>query len=113
MTWSGLLAFLPASLLLAMVPGVGTAMLIKQSVRGGRRGALATVAGMEAGVAVWATTAALGLSVLLLASEVAYEALRIVGVLVLLGSVRGHCSAGTGWSRPRRPVARGFGPGCW
>jgi threonine/homoserine/homoserine lactone efflux protein len=84
MTWSGLLAFLPASLLLAMVPGVGTAMLIKQSVRGGRRGALATVAGMEAGVAVWATTAALGLSVLLLASEVAYEALRIVGVLVLL-----------------------------
>jgi threonine/homoserine/homoserine lactone efflux protein len=83
-TWSGLLAFLPTSLLLAMVPGVGTAMLIKQSVRGGRRGALATVAGMEAGVAVWATTAALGLSVLLLASEVAYEALRIVGVLVLL-----------------------------
>jgi threonine/homoserine/homoserine lactone efflux protein len=84
MTWSGLLAFLPASLLLAMVPGVGTAMLIKQSVRGGRRGALATVAGMEAGVAVWAVAAALGLSVLLLASEVAYQALRMLGVGVLL-----------------------------
>ncbi|HEU5471721.1 MAG TPA: LysE family translocator [Actinophytocola sp.] len=84
MTWSGLLAFLLASLLLAMVPGVGTAMLVKQSVRGGRRGALATVAGMEVGVAVWAMAAALGLSVLLVASQVAYEVLRIAGVCVLL-----------------------------
>ncbi|HET9138794.1 LysE family translocator [Actinophytocola sp.] len=84
MTWSGLLAFLLASLLLAMVPGVGTAMLLKQSVRGGRRGALATVAGMEVGVAFWAVAAALGLSVLLIANQVAYEVLRVVGVCVLL-----------------------------
>lgn len=84
MTWSGLLAFLLASLLLAMVPGVGTAMLLRQSVRGGRRGALATVAGMEVGVAFWALAAGLGLSVLLLASNLAYQALRMAGVLVLL-----------------------------
>jgi threonine/homoserine/homoserine lactone efflux protein len=84
MTWSGLLAFLIASMLLAMVPGVGTAMLVRQSVRGGRRGALATVAGMELGVAFWAVAAGLGLSVLLLASNVAYQALRIAGVGVLL-----------------------------
>jgi threonine/homoserine/homoserine lactone efflux protein len=84
MTWSGLLAFLLASVLLAMVPGVGTAMLVKQSVRGGRRGALATMAGMEVGVAVWAVAASLGLSVLLVASQVAYQTLRVVGVCVLL-----------------------------
>lgn len=84
MTWSGLLAFLLASFLLAMVPGVGTAMLVRQSVRGGRRGALATVAGMEVGVAFWAVAAGLGLSVLLLASNVAYQTLRIAGVGVLL-----------------------------
>ncbi|MBM7771538.1 threonine/homoserine/homoserine lactone efflux protein [Actinokineospora baliensis] len=84
MTWSGFLAFLLASLILAMVPGVGTAMLLRQSIRGGRRAALATVAGMEVGVAVWAVAAALGLSVLLVASEVAYQALRIGGVAVLL-----------------------------
>jgi threonine/homoserine/homoserine lactone efflux protein len=84
MTWSGLLAFLLAALLLAMVPGVGTAMLVKQSVRGGRRGALATMAGMEVGVAVWAVAAGLGLSVLLVASQVAYQALRVTGVCVLL-----------------------------
>lgn len=79
-----LLAFLLASFLLAMVPGVGTAMLVRQSVRGGRRAALATVAGLEVGVAFWAAAAGLGLSVLLVASEVAYQALRIAGVAVLL-----------------------------
>ena len=79
-----LAAFLLASFLLAMVPGVGTAMLVRQMVRGGRRTALATVAGLESGVAVWAAAAGLGLSVLLVASEVAYTVLRIVGVGVLL-----------------------------
>ncbi|HVK24106.1 MAG TPA: LysE family translocator [Actinokineospora sp.] len=84
MTWSGFLAFLLASFVLAMVPGVGTAMLLKQSIRGGRRGALATMAGMEVGVAVWAVAAGLGLSVLLVASEYAYQALRVIGVAVLV-----------------------------
>jgi threonine/homoserine/homoserine lactone efflux protein len=84
MTWSSLTAFFIASFLLAMVPGVGTAMLVRQSVRGGRRGALATVAGMELGVAFWAVAASLGLSVLLLASNLAYQGLRIAGVCVLL-----------------------------
>jgi threonine/homoserine/homoserine lactone efflux protein len=79
-----LLAFLVASFLLAMVPGVGTAMLVRQSVRGGRRAALATVAGLQTGVAVWAAAAGLGLSVLLVASEVAYQVLRVAGVAVLL-----------------------------
>jgi threonine/homoserine/homoserine lactone efflux protein len=83
-TTASLLAFLLASFLLAIVPGVGTAMLVKQSVRGGRRAALATVVGLEAGVAFWAVAAGLGLSVLLVASEVAYQGLRIVGVVVLL-----------------------------
>jgi threonine/homoserine/homoserine lactone efflux protein len=84
MTTTGLLAFLLASFLLAIVPGVGTAMLVKQSVRGGRRAAFVTVAGLETGVAFWALAAGLGLSVLLVASEVAYQVLRIAGVVVLL-----------------------------
>jgi threonine/homoserine/homoserine lactone efflux protein len=84
MTTTGLLTFLLASFLLAIVPGVGTAMLVKQSVRGGRRAAFVTVAGLETGVAFWALAAGLGLSVLLVASEVAYQALRIAGIAVLL-----------------------------
>jgi threonine/homoserine/homoserine lactone efflux protein len=84
MTTAGLLAFLLASFLLAIMPGVGMAMLVKQSLRGGRRAAFTTVAGLEVGVAFWAVAAGLGLSVLLVASELAYQALRIAGVVVLL-----------------------------
>ncbi|MGW5050433.1 LysE family translocator [Actinokineospora sp. NPDC004072] len=84
MTSSSLVAFMIASFTLAMVPGVGTAMLLRQSLRGGRKAAAATVAGMEVGVAVWAVAAALGLSVLLVASEIAYQVLRVAGVAVLL-----------------------------
>ncbi|MGX7825569.1 LysE family translocator [Actinokineospora sp. 24-640] len=85
MTGSSLLAFLVASITVAMVPGVGTAMLLRQAARGGRQAAVATVVGMETAVAVWALAAALGLSVLLVASEVAYQVLRVAGVVVLVG----------------------------
>lgn len=84
MTWSSFTAFLLASVVLALVPGVGTAMLVRQSVRGGRRAAYATVAGLQTGVALWAVAAGLGLSVLLVANEIAYQVLRVVGVGVLL-----------------------------
>lgn len=62
-------------------------MLVRQSVRGGRRAAYATVAGLQTGVALWAVAAGLGLSVLLVANEVAYQVLRVagVGVLVVFG----------------------------
>ena len=79
-----LTAFLAASLLVALFPGPGTALVLRQSVRGGRRAALATVTGMELGVLVWAMAAAFGISVLLTASEIAYTALRIIGVVVLV-----------------------------
>jgi threonine/homoserine/homoserine lactone efflux protein len=78
-----LAALIAASFLIALSPGPGTALVLRQSVRG-RRSALATVAGMEVGVACWAVAAALGLSVLLTASEVAFHALRITGALFLV-----------------------------
>jgi len=81
-----LAALVAASFLIALSPGPGTALVLRQSVRG-RRTALATVAGMEVGVACWAVAAALGLSVLLTASEVAFHVLRVTGAafLVYLG----------------------------
>ncbi|CAL9649483.1 Homoserine_homoserine lactone efflux protein [Actinosynnema sp. ALI-1.44] len=81
--WSSLAAFAAASFLIALSPGPGTALVLRQSVRG-RAGALATVAGMEVGVAVWAVAAALGLSVLLTASEIAYHGLRVAGAAYLI-----------------------------
>ncbi|GAA0652674.1 LysE family translocator [Kutzneria viridogrisea] len=80
---ANLFALIIASLLLAMVPGAGTAVLLRQSVLNGQRAGLATLAGMELGVLFWALAAAFGLSALLVASQLAYEVLRVVGVLVL------------------------------
>ncbi|WP_309111749.1 LysE family translocator [Saccharothrix sp.] len=81
--WSSIVAFAAASFLIALSPGPGTALVLRQSVRG-RAGALATVAGMEVGVAVWAVAAALGLSALLTASEIAYHGLRVAGAAYLI-----------------------------
>jgi threonine/homoserine/homoserine lactone efflux protein len=78
-----IVAFIAASFLIALSPGPGTAMVLRQSVHG-RKAALATVFGMEVGVACWAVAAALGLSVLLTASEIAFHALRIAGAVFLI-----------------------------
>jgi threonine/homoserine/homoserine lactone efflux protein len=82
---SHLLAFAGAALLLAIAPGPATAVLLRQTIRHGRRRGVATVAGIEAGVLFWAVTAAVGLSALLAASTVAYDILRIAGAIVLIG----------------------------
>lgn len=78
-----IVAFVAASFLIALSPGPGTAMVLRQSVHG-RKAALATVFGMEVGVACWAVAAALGVSVLLTASEIAYHGLRIAGAVFLV-----------------------------
>jgi threonine/homoserine/homoserine lactone efflux protein len=82
-----LLAFAGAALLLAIAPGPATAVLLRQTIRHGRARGFATVAGIEAGVFFWAATAAVGLTALLAASEIAYTLLRIAGAvtLILLG----------------------------
>lgn len=82
---SHVLAFAGAALLLAIAPGPATAVLLRQTIRHGRRRGIATVAGIEAGVLFWAVTAAVGLSALLAASTVAYDVLRIAGAIVLIG----------------------------
>jgi threonine/homoserine/homoserine lactone efflux protein len=81
---SHVLAFAGAALLLAIAPGPATAVLLRQTIRHGRRRGIATVAGIEAGVLFWAVTAAVGLSALLAASTVAYDVLRIAGAIVLI-----------------------------
>ena len=103
---SHLVALVGAAFLVALSPGPGTALVLRQSLRGGRPAALRAVAGMELGVLGWAVAAALGLSVLLLASPLVYQGLRVAGaaLLVWLG-VRAL------WSSLRRgPVAEVAAP---
>jgi threonine/homoserine/homoserine lactone efflux protein len=77
-------AFAGAALLLAMAPGPSTAVVLRQTLRSGRRAAFAATVANEVGLLFWALTATLGLSALTAASQDAYDAIRVGGALVLL-----------------------------
>ena len=79
-----LLACASAALLLAMVPGPSTAVVLRQTLRSGRRAALAATLANELGSLFWVLAAAVGLSALVAASQLAYDVLRLVGALVLV-----------------------------
>ncbi|GAA1959125.1 LysE family translocator [Catenulispora subtropica] len=81
---ASLLPFLLACTAVAAVPGQSTALIIRQSIRGGKRAGVATVLGNETGVFVWGCAAAFGFTALLAASQIAYDGMRIVGACVLL-----------------------------
>ncbi|WP_137994102.1 LysE family translocator [Streptomyces vilmorinianum] len=80
---STLLAFLGACTLIAASPGPSTMLIIRQSLRSRRAGFL-TVLGNETGVFIWGVVAALGLTALLLASQLAYDIMRIAGAITLI-----------------------------
>ncbi|WP_461035765.1 LysE family translocator [Streptomyces mayteni] len=76
-------AFLGACTLVALSPGPSTVLIIRNSLRGRRSGML-TVLGNESGIFLWGVFAALGLTAVLQASELAYDVMRMVGAAVLL-----------------------------
>ncbi|MFI7640782.1 LysE family translocator [Nonomuraea sp. NPDC049400] len=79
-----LLAFVGACVLIAMVPGVSTAIILRQTLRAGRGSGLAATLGNETGILLWGLAAAFGLSALLVASQLAYDVMRVVGAVVLV-----------------------------
>ena len=80
--------FLAIALLVTMTPGPGTATVLRVAARDGRAAARGTILGNSAGVLTWGVLSAVGVSSLILASQIAYDALRIGGatVLVVLGA---------------------------
>ena len=78
------LAFLPFAAFLAVLPGPATAMVIQSAAKGGRSQAMRATAGDAAGLALWAVASMLGVSALLVASEVAFTTLKVVGALMLV-----------------------------
>jgi threonine/homoserine/homoserine lactone efflux protein len=110
-----LAVFLGTCLLLAMVPGPGAAVILRQAMRDGRRSALMTMLGNETALVLWGLAAAAGLTALITASEVAYSVLRVVGAVVLI--VLGAQALRTAWrgsSTFEQPEATaGTGPSGW
>ena len=78
------LAFLPFAAFLAVLPGPATAMVIQSAAHGGRPRAMRATAGDAAGLALWAVASMLGVSALLVASEVAFTTLKVFGAIVLI-----------------------------
>jgi len=60
-------------------------MVIRSALRGGRGRAFQTILGNELGVMLWGLLSVLGISALVAASRIAFEVLRLVGALVLVG----------------------------
>ena len=111
-----LLEFLVVALAVTLTPGPGTATVLRVAARDGRRAAMSAVVGNSGGVLMWGALSALGVSSLILASQIAYDTLRVVGagVLVVLGLRsllhRRHAAApGTEPGNPAREPARAAG----
>lgn len=79
--------FLLIAVLVTITPGPGTAAIMRLAVRDGRPTALSAVVGNSVGLLTWAVLSAIGVSSLIIASEVAYTVLRIGGAafLIVLG----------------------------
>ena len=78
-----LAAFLVVSIVVIVTPGQDTALTIRNTLLGGRRGGVFTAAGVSAGQACWTLAASAGLAALLEASEPAFRALKLAGAAYL------------------------------
>lgn len=76
--------FALVALALTLTPGLDSALVLRSALTKGRREAVATGAGIIAGLFVWGAAAAVGVSALLTASHAAYDVLRFVGAAYLV-----------------------------
>src|ERR671931_45673 len=102
-----LAAFLALSVVVIVTPGPDTALTIRNTLLGGRRAGLATAVGVCSGQAVWTVATSAGVAALIVASDPAFTAIKLLGAayLVFLGAqALWHAARG---SAPTRPSATG------
>lgn len=97
-----LAGFLGISALLIVAPGPDMVLVARNTLRGGRRGGIATGVGVTLGLLVWTVAASVGLAALLRASEPAFIGLKIVGSLYLV-----YLGVRSLWDAFRRTAAAG------
>lgn len=79
-----LIAFLIAAVALAVTPGPGIAYVVARTVAGGRKEGLASCFGTALGGMIHVVAAALGVSVLIAQSAVAFSVVKYVGAAYLI-----------------------------
>ncbi len=77
-------AFMASIFLLAMIPGQGSAMILRQTLLFGSRIGALTVFSYTFGFAIWGSLSAIGLASIFTQSKTAYAILKYVGVAYLL-----------------------------
>jgi threonine/homoserine/homoserine lactone efflux protein len=81
---TAVLGFAVVAAALTVTPGLDTALVLRSAMTGRRPAAVATAAGIVAGLFVWGAAAAAGVSALLTASQVAYDVVRFAGAAYLV-----------------------------
>jgi threonine/homoserine/homoserine lactone efflux protein len=81
---TAVLGFAVVAAALTVTPGLDTALVLRAALTRSRAEAAATAAGIVAGLFVWGAAAAVGVSALLTASDVAYDVLRYAGAAYLV-----------------------------
>jgi threonine/homoserine/homoserine lactone efflux protein len=82
-TLSTYAVFLGTAIVLLLIPGPAVLYVVTRSIEMGRRGGVASVAGITTGTIVHVTLATVGLSSLILASRAAFDSVRYVGAAYL------------------------------
>ncbi len=77
-------AFFGVAAVVIMAPGPDTAMVTKNALLHGRRAALGTAFGVDAGLVVWTIACALGVAALIRASAIAFSVLKFAGAAYLI-----------------------------
>jgi threonine/homoserine/homoserine lactone efflux protein len=101
-------AFLTVAIVVIVTPGPDTALTIRNALVGGRRAGALTAAGVASGQAFWTLAAAGGVAALLVASEPAFRAVKLLGAAYLVGLGLHALLAA---ARSRRTEGRRTGPG--
>jgi threonine/homoserine/homoserine lactone efflux protein len=83
-----LIAFVGVSVLVIVTPGPDTALVIRNTLLGGRRSGVFTALGVATGQSVWALATSAGVAALIVASEPVFVAVKVAGAayLVFLGA---------------------------
>ena len=84
---AALLAFALAATLLIVAPGPDSLLVMRNTLRGGRRAGWITAGGTMSGLLIWAASAALGVTELLRVSRLGFDVVRFAGAgyLIWLG----------------------------
>jgi threonine/homoserine/homoserine lactone efflux protein len=93
-------AFVGIAAVVICTPGPDTALIVRNTLLGGRTAGLRTTAGIVCGIAAWTIAASVGIAAVVAASRPLFDTIRIAGAayLVWLGlqTLRGHHRAEVG-----------------